>query len=53
MTIQLADGYTFGNGYIEAFPGPESYRPVDDANAIEVAFVPTRRSTRASGGFEH
>ncbi len=40
MSIAMADGYIFGNGYIEAFPEEHSYRPVDEAASIQVAFSP-------------
>ncbi len=37
LSILMADGSSFGNGYINTQDGPESFRTVDDAGAIEVA----------------
>ena len=40
MSIQMEDGYVFGNGYIEPFPEEESYRPVNEAASIRIDFTP-------------
>ena len=39
MAVRMADGYAFGNGYIETFSGEESYRPVDGEASVQVSFT--------------
>ena len=41
LSIHMDDGYIFGNGYIEAFPEPSSYRPINGDASIQVEFEPT------------
>jgi hypothetical protein len=48
MSIRMEDGYVFGNGYLEPFPEPESYRPIDDSSSIQVTFTTDDRFTAST-----